>query len=68
MNALGCLVFAFIAACVMALIIVMAFWVIAGTLMILTKLIVWMAYLGAAFVVVGILAFLAVRIYEIFES
>lgn len=62
MNSLGCILIGVVVACVMAFFFVTAIWVVVGTIILLSKLVVWMAYLGGAFVAIGLIAWLAANI------
>lgn len=62
MNALGCLMFLLVMACIAAFFFVTALWVVIGTIMLIGKLIVWMAYLGGAFLFIGLIAWLLARL------
>lgn len=56
MQLLGCLAMLFVAFCIMAFAVVLGFWLVVGTIMLISKLIVWMAYLGAFFIIIALLA------------
>lgn len=62
MNPIGCILIGVVVACVMAFFFVTAIWVVIGTIMLLSQLIVWMAYLGGAFVAIGLIAWLVASI------
>lgn len=64
MNALGCLILVLVVACVMAFFFVTAIWVVVGTIVLITKLIIWMAYLGFAFLLIGMVVWLVTRLFS----
>lgn len=67
MNALGCLMFVVIMACLIAFFFVAAMWIVVGTIMLLFKLIWWMAYCGAVFIVIGLVCWLINRVASRFR-
>ena len=62
MNPIGCVLMGLVVMCIMSFFLVTAIWVVIGTFMLLSKLIVWMAYLGGAFVIIGLIAWLVASI------
>lgn len=62
MNVLGCLFLVLAMLCIMAFFFVTAIWVVVGTFMLIAKLIVWMAYLGGAFLFIGLIAWLLAKL------
>ena len=62
MNLLGCLGVMFIAICVTAFVVMAAFWLVIGSIMLLFKLLVMLAYMGGFIVVIAIMALIAALI------
>ena len=61
MDTIGCLVAMFIMACVAAFFVVVGIWMLIGTIILISKLIVWMAYVGAAVLFLGAIAWVIAK-------
>jgi len=64
MNAFVGLVALFVALCILCLVVVATVVFILGTIILLAKLIIWLAYLGGIFILLGLAGLLLAWIWE----
>lgn len=64
MDLLATLFLLFVAICIFCAFLVGALMMVIGTIILMGKLIVWLAYVGVFFVAIGIAAFIVAKVWE----